>query len=106
VLKYDVNGNLVGYISEREDTPTGGFEGGRGIVYYPLLDRLYIAAGVDGDCVAMINPTNMTYMGAAAAHVPNQVPKTLRIASEACPTSASSIVDTTLCNVSVGDSKL
>lgn len=103
VLKYDVNGNLVGYISEREDTPTGGFEGGRGIVYYPLLDRLYIAAGVDGDCVAMINPTNMTYMGAAAAHVPNQVPKTLRIASEACPASASSIVDTTLCNVSVGD---
>jgi hypothetical protein len=103
VLKYDANGNLIGSLSEREDTPTGGFEGARGIVYYPTLNRLYIAAGVDGDCVAMIDPNTMTYMGAAAAHVPNQVPKTLRIASEACPVAASSVVDTTLCNVSVGD---
>jgi len=104
ILKYDPNGNLVAWTKdEQTTTPVSGFKGGRGILYYPAKDVLYIAAGQYGDCVAMIKPSDLSYMGAAAGNVPNQNPKTLRIASEACPVNASTKVDTTLCNVKVGD---
>ncbi|MVM38563.1 hypothetical protein GO730_15040 [Spirosoma sp. HMF3257] len=51
----------------------------------------------------MIRPSDLAYLGAAAANIPGQNPKTLRIASEACPVYTSTKVDTTLCNVKVGD---
>ncbi|GGD69645.1 hypothetical protein GCM10011514_37180 [Emticicia aquatilis] len=104
ILKYDPNGNLVAWTKdEQTTTPKVGFKGGRGILYYPAADVLYVAAGQNGDCVSMIKPSDLSYIGAAAGNVPNQNPKTLRIASEACPVSASTVVDTTLCNLKVGD---
>lgn len=104
ILKYDSSGNLVASTSQKStNTTLTGFKGARGITYYEPLNVLYLAAGVYGDCIATVNPTDLSYLGAAAANVPNQNPKTLRIASEACPATASSIVDSTLCNVSPGD---
>lgn len=104
ILKYDPNGNLIAWTSaEQTTTPKVGFKGGRGILYYPALDVLYVAAGPNGDCVSMIKASDLSYLGAAAGNIPNQNPKTLRIASEACPVSASTVVDTTLCNLKVGD---
>ncbi|MEZ0487202.1 SdrD B-like domain-containing protein [Fibrella aquatica] len=103
VLKFDSNFNLVDSIVELTSSATGGIEGARGIVYYAPWDRLLIAGGPDGDCVAKIRPSDMTYVGALAANEPGQTPKTLRIASEACPTAAALTVDTTMCNVKAGD---
>ncbi|WP_170069393.1 putative Ig domain-containing protein [Spirosoma pollinicola] len=103
ILKYNKNFTLVDYIMEKDDTPTGGIEGARGIVYYAPWDRLLIAGGPDGDCVAKVRPSDMVYTGALAPNEPGQTPKTLRIASEACPTAAALTVDTTMCNVQVGD---
>lgn len=104
ILKYDPNGNLIAWTSaEQTSTPKVGFKGGRGILYYPALDVLYVAAGPNGDCVSMIKASDLSYLGAAAGNIPGQNPKTLRIASEACPVSVSSVIDTTLCNVSIGD---
>ncbi len=103
ILKFDSNFNLVGSMVEETSSPTGGIEGARGIVYYAPWDRLLIAGGPDGDCIAKVRPSDMTYVGALAENEPNQTPKTLRIASEACPLSASLTVDTTLCNVEAGD---
>ena len=104
ILKYAPNGTLLASASQKQtSTPITGYKGGRGIVYYPSLNVLYVAAGQNGDCVAMINPSNLSYIGAAAGNIPGQNPKTLRIASEACPVAASTVVDTTLCNLKVGD---
>ncbi|NBB22423.1 hypothetical protein GVN20_23925, partial [Runella sp. CRIBMP] len=104
ILKYDPAGNLIASTSQKQTTtPKTGFKGGRGIVYYAPLNILYIAAGPDGDCIAKINPSDLSYAGAAAANIPGQNPKTIRIATEACPVLASTSVDTTLCNVKVGD---
>lgn len=103
ILKFDSNFNLIDSMVELTSSDTGGFEGARGIVYYAPWDRLLIAGGPDGDCIAKVRPSDMVYVGALAANEPGQTPKTLRIASEACPVSASLAIDTTLCNVQVGD---
>ena len=103
ILKFDSNFNLVDSMMELTSSGTGGYEGARGIVYYAPWDRLLIAGGPDGDCVAKVNPATMTYTGALAPNEPNQTPKTLRIASEACPVSAELDLAQTLCNVNDGD---
>ncbi|MBC3794494.1 hypothetical protein FH603_5023 [Spirosoma sp. LMG 31447] len=103
VLKFDTNFNLVGSVMEPNGSPTGGFEGARGIVYYPGWNRLLLAGGPDGDCIAMIDPTTMSYAGALQGNMPGQDPKTLRIASEACPVELNTNAETTLCGVRAGD---
>lgn len=104
VLKYDKNYNLVSSINTKVTSQSvGGYQGARGIIYYASWDRLLLAGGKDGDCIAIIDPKSLTYTGALVGNVPGQYPKTLRVASEACPVGASLNVDTTMCNVSVGD---
>ncbi|ADB36253.1 putative Ig domain-containing protein [Spirosoma linguale] len=111
ILKYDSQFNLIGSAHTPIDKntytltnpPPPSYQGARGIIYYAPYDRLLLAGGRNGDCIAKFNPNTMTYAGALVGwEGPDQYPKTLRIATEACPT-GSFTVDTTICNAKVGD---
>lgn len=85
ILKFNSSGVLVDSNSELTSSPTGGFEGARGLAYHAPTNKLYVAGGQDGDCVAIINPATLNYEGPALANVPGQFPKGLAIVKECCP---------------------
>jgi len=103
VLKFDSTGALVASNSEINDGVAGGtgFSMSRGIKYYEALDLLFLS-GVD-DCVAMVDPNTLNYVGTAVGYVPNQDGKALALARECCPASPNLTVDTTFCDAQLND---
>jgi hypothetical protein len=103
IAKFDATGAFVAKYQEPWTFDNVGIEKGRGLVYYEPTKTLYIGAGPNGDCVAMVDAATMTYKGAAVGNVPGQNPKGIALGRECCSLAANLLIDTTMCTAKVGD---
>ncbi len=103
ILKFSSSGTLLAQTFEPGDGVNGGigYNGARGIKYYDELGLLFLS-GLD-DCVAIVNPNDLSYIGTGVGYVAGQNPKALAIVTECCPTNNNITVDTALCATSVGE---
>ena len=101
LLKIDIaTGALVSTLAD----PAGatGFNGARGLIYAPSSNRLYVA-GIE-DCIAIVNPDNMSYIGAGAGAVTGQSePKAIGLLKECCPTTTPLVYTPTVCSSGNGE---
>lgn len=108
ILKYNSNGQLIdsAYEEDSSNDPGGpdlkGYEGARGIVYYPPTNTLYLAANGNGDCIAKVDAATLNYLGASVGNVPSQDPKGLAYVTECCPMNSYTKVDTAICGAAIG----
>ena len=97
IIKFDSNGNLLDSDFEIATGDKKGYELSRGLTYYKDLDVLFIASGLYGDCVAMVNASTLEYIGTAAANVPGQDPKGISLLTECCPVASPLVFNENIC---------
>ncbi|MBC6993147.1 choice-of-anchor A family protein [Neolewinella lacunae] len=97
ILKYDAAGNFLASTFEVVSGDNVGFEGARGLTYLSRTNKIYVAAGIFGDCVAIIDPITLAYEGSAVGNVPGQDPKGISIVKECCPPSGISTIEESIC---------
>jgi len=97
--KYDTNGTLLCNVNT--NTFPGGSDG-YGIIYSPSTGYLYLGAS-DQDCISVIDPTNCSYVMQGAPNPGGTASKALAITTECCPTNPNTVIDTTFCNLMIGD---
>ena len=102
IHKYDFAGNSIATLSDVSNGDTGFF-GAMGIVYSASVDRLYVTSQLADDCIAILD-TSMAYLGVGLPPNTNGSGAQLTLATEGCPDSMITNIDSTLCNVAVGDS--
>jgi len=76
------------------------WSGARGITYSQAAGLLYLSS-LD-DCIAAFD-TDLAYQPNQSVHTKGNFPKGLGVVTECCPTEAITIIDTTLCAVSLND---
>ena len=106
LVKADANtGAFVAEIDESTmsgtDVNNPGYNGARGIIYAPSSDKLYVS-GIE-DCISVVEPSDLSYLGAGAGIVTNGEPKAIGILKECCPNNNNIVIDTTLCGTSLND---
>lgn len=103
VLKYTETGEFV--LASPLDTSAdmSGYYEAHGVVYSEVNNLLYISTTSPlDDCVAIIDPATMTYVGAAVPFVNETTrSKGIAIQKECCPTNNNLTIDKTLCAMSI-----
>lgn len=100
VTKYDANGVFVAATPIDSNNGDGGYANAIGITYSETSGYLYTSNGSDvEDCISIIDPATMTYVGVGAPAPPGggTSPKGINIVTECCPVNNNISLTEVLC---------